>query len=83
MKIFFEDEFLSSCVTDRPYSQVTEPASASLSFKVNSEEGISAGVVKVSAELIRPFPKDGPRNTGGRKRGESRIQRDTPENTEI
>ena len=34
--IFVEDEFLSSCVTDRPWSQVTEPASASLSSKENS-----------------------------------------------
>jgi hypothetical protein len=53
----FEDEFLSSCVTDRPYSQVTEPASASLGSKGNSEEEISPGYMKVSAELIRTFPK--------------------------
>jgi len=39
--------------------------------------------VKVSAELIRPFHKDRQRITGGRLHGNSRIQTDTPENTEI
>jgi len=37
----------------------------------------------VSAELIRPFPKDRQRKTGGRMHGNSRIQTDTPENIGI
>ena len=53
----FEDEFLSSCVTDRPQSQVTEPACAFLVSNYTNEDGISAGLLKVSAELIRTFPK--------------------------
>jgi hypothetical protein len=75
--IFVEDEFLSFCVTDRPSSRVTEPTSSSLSSKENSEGGISAGFVKVSAELIRSFPKDRQRKTGGRIHGKSRIKTDT------
>ena len=51
--IFVEDEFLSSCVTDRTPSRVTEPTSSSLISKENSEGGISTGFVKVSAEIIR------------------------------
>jgi len=65
-----------------PYSQATEPASASLSSKNNSEEQISAGFVKASAELIRTFPKNGPKNWG-KKHGKSKIQTNRPENTEI
>ena len=57
-----EDEFLSSCVNDRPYSQVTEPARAPSGSKDNTE-GTSAGFMKVSPEIIRPFPKAGPRET--------------------
>ena len=34
---FVEDEFLSSRVTDRPYSQAMEPASAPSSSKGNNE----------------------------------------------
>jgi len=56
-----EDEFVSSCVTDRPYSQVTEPASAPSSSNNNTEEGSSVGFMKVSPEIIRPYPKVGPR----------------------
>jgi len=83
MKIFFfEDEFISSCVTDRPSSRVTEPTSSSLVSKDKSEGGISAGFVKVPAELIRHFPKDRQRKTGRRMHG-NRIQTDTAENTEM
>jgi len=39
--------------------------------------------MKVSPEIIRPFPKAGPRKTGGRKHGRSRILTDTTEKTEI
>jgi hypothetical protein len=81
--IFVENEFLFSCVAYRPYSWVTEPAYVSLRFKDKSEEVISAGFVKVSAEIIKPFPKDGPRKSERRKHGKSRIQTDMPENTEI
>jgi hypothetical protein len=56
--IFGEDEFLSSYVTDRPYSRVIEPAIAPSSSKDNSEEGTSAGFIKASPE-IRSFPKAG------------------------
>ena len=67
MKMFFgEDEFLSFCVTDRPYSRVIEPAIAPSSSKVNNEEGMSAGFIKVSPQ-IRPFPKAGPKKSEGRK----------------
>jgi len=76
-----EDEFLSSCVNDRPYSQVTEPARAPSGSKDNTE-GTSAGFMKVSPEIIRPFPKAGPRETEWRKHGKSRILRFTPEKTE-
>jgi hypothetical protein len=34
-------------------------------------------------EIIRPFPKAGPRKTGGRKHGKPRILTDTPEKKEI
>jgi hypothetical protein len=44
--IFVEEEFQSSCVTDRTYNQVTEPASSPSSSKENNEEGISAGFMK-------------------------------------
>jgi hypothetical protein len=37
----------------------------------------------VSPEIIRPFPKSGPRKTGGRKHGKSRILTDTAEETKI
>jgi len=81
--IFAEDEFLSSCVTNRPSSRVTEPTSSSSVSKENSGGGISAEFVKVSAEIIRPFPKDRQRKPGGRMHGKSRIQKDTAENTEM
>jgi hypothetical protein len=66
--IFGEDEFLSPHVTDRPYCQATEPASAPSSSKDNNEGGTSAGFVTVSAEIMRFFPKAGPRQTGERKK---------------
>ena len=37
----------------------------------------------MSAELIRPFPKNRQRKTGEKVHGKSRIQTDTAENTEI
>jgi hypothetical protein len=43
--IFGEDKFLSPHVTDRPYCQATEPASAPSSSKDNNEEKTSAGFV--------------------------------------
>jgi hypothetical protein len=49
----------------------------------NNEEGISGGFAKMSSEIIRAFPKDGPRKTGRRKHGNSRILTETPEKTEI
>ena len=81
--IFVEDEFLSYCVTNRPSSRVTEPTSSYLVSKENSGGGISAGSVKVSAEIRRPFPKDRQRKTRGRMHGKSWIQTDTAENTEM
>jgi hypothetical protein len=54
-KIFDEDEFLSSCVTERPYSWVTEPASRCSSIKDNNKEGTSAGItgsIKMFPEII-------------------------------
>jgi hypothetical protein len=77
--VFGEDKFLSSFVTDRTYSQLTEPASAPSSSMDNNEEGISAGFIKMSHEIIRAFPKDGPRKTGRRKHGNSRILREKTE----
>lgn len=70
---FEDDEFLSSYENDRPYSQVTESANAPSSNKDNSEEGTPAGLMKVSPEIIRLFPKAGPRKTGGRKHAKSGI----------
>jgi hypothetical protein len=35
--------------------------------------------MKLSPEIRRPFPKVGPRKTGGRRHGNSRILTDTPE----
>jgi hypothetical protein len=80
--IFGEDEFLSSYVTERPYSRVVEPAIAPSSSKDNNEEGTSAGFIKVSPE-IRPFPKAGSKKGEGRRHGKNRILIDTPEKTEI
>lgn len=80
--IFVEDEFLSSCVTDRPWCQVTEPASVSLSSKDNSEQCISVGFLKASVDLIRTFHNNGPKNWE-KENGKSRIQSDTPEYTKI
>jgi hypothetical protein len=65
--IFDEDEFLSFSVTDRPYNQVTEPANAPSSTKDNNEVGTSAGFMKVSPKIIRPFPEAEPRTTRRRK----------------
>jgi hypothetical protein len=49
-------------------------------------KGILAGFIssmKVNSEIITPFPKVGPRKTGGRTYGKSRILTDTPEKSEI
>ena len=81
--IFGKDEFLSSYIIDRTYNQVTDPASAPSVSMDNNEEGISAGFLKMSPEILRAFPKDGPRKTGRRKQGSSRILTQTPEKTEI
>jgi hypothetical protein len=62
--IFSEDEFLSSYTTDRTYNQVTQPAGVPSSSMDNNEEGLSAGFMKMSPEIIRTCPKDGPRKTG-------------------
>jgi len=51
--------------------------------KENNEEGTSAGFVKVSAEIMRHFPKVEPRKTGERKHWKSRIHTDTPWKTEV
>jgi len=60
---------------------VQETARAPSNSKDNNEGRTSAGFMKVSPEIIRPTPKDGPRKSGGRKHGQSRIQKDTPEKT--
>jgi hypothetical protein len=62
---------------------VKEPAKAPSSSKDINEEGKSAEFVKMSPEIIRPLPKDGPTKTEGRKHGKSRIPTDTPEKNEI
>ena len=81
-KPFCEDEFLSSYVTDRIYIWVKDQAKASSNSKDNNKGGKSAGFMKVSPEITRALPKDGPRKSGGRKHGKSRIPKDTPEKTE-
>lgn len=78
-RIFGEDEFLSACVTDRPYSQLSEPASAPSSCQDSNGERTSVVFMKVSPEIIRLFPQARPRKTGGSKHRKSRIQTDTPE----
>jgi hypothetical protein len=74
--IFDEDEFLSSYVTDRPYSQVSESdkaPSSSLGSKHNT--GVISKLRKsikiiwsmkegLYPEIIRPFPKARPRKIG-------------------
>jgi hypothetical protein len=62
--IFDENEFLSSYVTDRSYSHITEPANAPSSSRNKNEEGTSAGFMKVSPDIIRPLTKAGPRKLG-------------------
>ena len=82
-KPFWEDEFLSSYVTDRIYIQVKDQAKASSNFKDNNKGGKSAGFMKMFLEIIRALPKDGPRKSGGRKHGNSKIPTDTPRKNEI
>jgi hypothetical protein len=63
-KIYDEDEFLTSIVTDRPCSWATETANGPSSTKDSSEEGISAGFIgsiKSFPEIKNPFPKPGPK----------------------
>jgi hypothetical protein len=79
------DEFLSSYVTYRPYSQVTESDSApssSLGSKHNtvvisklrtSTKIIRSMTVCLSPEIILPFPKARPRKTRGRK-GKNQLE---------
>jgi hypothetical protein len=57
--IFGEDEFLSSYVTDRTYNQVIELTSAPSRSMDNNEERMLAGILKMSSEIVRVFPKDG------------------------
>jgi len=73
---------INSYVTDRPYSLVTEPANEPSSSKdINAEETL-AGFMKVSPEIVRPFPQSGLRKSGGRKHWKRRILTDTTEKTE-
>jgi hypothetical protein len=93
--IFGEDKFLSSYVTDRPCSQVSESdnaPSSSLGSKHNtaatSKLRTSTKIIRSTkeglfTEIIRPLPKARSRETGGRKRGKTRILTDTPEKKEI
>jgi hypothetical protein len=62
---------------------VTGPACVPSISKDNNEEGTSTGFVKVFPEIIRAFPKAGPRETGKRKHGKSRILTDTPDRTTV
>jgi hypothetical protein len=48
---FVRSEILSSYVTDRPYTQVTEPANAPSGSMVNNEEETSCGFI-VNTESI-------------------------------
>lgn len=79
--ISFEGEFLSTYVTDKTYKQVNnQPKKLQVPGITMKKEHQS----EVSPEIIRPFPKgDGPRKTGGRKHGKSKIPTNTPEKTEI
>jgi hypothetical protein len=66
------------CVTERPYSWLAEPASRPSSIKDSNEEGTSAGFIgsiEVSPEIIRPFPKPGPKDL--LEYGQSRVLTDT------
>jgi hypothetical protein len=80
IKIFLMQ--INSYVTDRPYSLVTEPANTPSSSKDIDAEETLAGFMKVSPEIVRPFPKSGPRKNGGRKHEKRRILTDTTEKTE-
>jgi hypothetical protein len=82
--IFGGDKFLSSYVTDRPYSQVSESdnaPSSSLGSKHNtaviSKLKTSTKIIRsmkegLFTEIIKPFPRARPRKTGGRKHGKNR-----------
>jgi hypothetical protein len=92
--IFGEDKFLSSYVTDRPNSQVSESDSApssSLGSKHNtaviSKLRTLTKIIRsmkegLFTEIIRPFPKARRRKTGRRKLGKTRILTDTLEKKE-
>jgi hypothetical protein len=92
--IFGEDKFLSSYVTDRPYSQVSEsdnvpssPLGSKHSTAVISKLRTSIKIIRSTkglfTEIIRRFPKARSRKTGGRKRGKTRILTGTPKKKEI
>lgn len=96
--IFGDDEFLSASVTDRnptddsmkDPSNTTEtpeglPESASIDPS-NSVAGPSGLCTFQSPEILRPYPKAGPRTgstRGRRKQGKSRVLTETPEKEEI
>jgi hypothetical protein len=77
MKIFLMQ--INSYITDRPYSLVTEPSIAPSSSKdINCRRNISR-ICENIPEIIRHFPKSGPRKSGGRKKGKRRFLTDTTE----
>jgi len=77
MKIFLMQ--INSYVTDRRYSLVTEPANAPSSSKdINRRRNVSR-ICEICPEIVRPFPKSGPRESGGRKHGKRKFLTDTTE----
>jgi hypothetical protein len=61
---------------------VKTQAKASSNSRDHNKGEKSAVFMKVSVEIIKALPKDGPRKSGGRDHGKRRIPKDTPEKTE-
>lgn len=94
--IFTDDEFLSSFVTDRPFSdephnEVTQGAephnmeASNLPGPFNSQV-LASSPRFITPEAITPFPKAAPRQQNicrGKKKGKTRILTDTPEKDAI
>lgn len=96
--VFGEDEYLSSSVTDRvPTNDSLQDMDNVTETSRNLPENIVQDLPSTSAssssliafrspEIIRPFPKAGPRLVSGRGRrkpGRSRVLTETPEKQEI
>jgi hypothetical protein len=85
--IFSDEDFLCSFVTDRPLSNSSDNETVAMNALTTEKiNDLSASICEaVSPEVVRPYPKAGPRkNTRKpRKSGKTRILTDTPEKNQI